>query len=338
MIAISIANSVGSRRSSAPAVVVPVATAATGVGETSFTANWDAFAGAEYYLLDVSTSPSFSSFVLEDEVVLAPTTSYVVIGLTASTTYYYRLRASTDPYFDTDYQAVLDYATTQGYTLPSAGQQTLQNQLVVDLKAGGIWSKLDTFGVFATDGDSDFALIDWIRLSDYTAVNSPTFTTDEGFQGDGVSSYIDTNFNPSTSGVNYTLNDACFGGVKNINVSNTDYFLGCSVGGRNLMRASSSSANRINQAGGSFSPSANFSSFNFVALHRDSSTTGAFSYDNTIVTAAANSVSIENSNQFVLRSGTTYANFGARMFFMGANLINENTDFYNAWNTYYTSL
>ena len=40
--------------------------------------------------------------------------------------------------FDADYQAVLNYATTQGYTLPSAGQQTLQNQLVVDLKAGGI--------------------------------------------------------------------------------------------------------------------------------------------------------------------------------------------------------
>jgi hypothetical protein len=25
--------------------------------------------------------------------------------------------------FDADYQAVLNYATTQGYTLPSAGQQ-----------------------------------------------------------------------------------------------------------------------------------------------------------------------------------------------------------------------
>jgi len=42
---------------------------------------------------------------------------------------------------DSDYQAVLDYATTQGYTLPSASQQLLQNQLVVDLKDGGIWSK-----------------------------------------------------------------------------------------------------------------------------------------------------------------------------------------------------
>jgi hypothetical protein len=98
------------------------------------------------------------------------------------------------PLFDADYQAVLNYGTTQGYTLPSAGQQTLQNQLVLDLKAGGIWSKLDTFAVFATDGDSDFALIDWKRLTDYTAVNSPTFTADEGFTGNGTSSYVDNTY------------------------------------------------------------------------------------------------------------------------------------------------
>lgn len=96
--------------------------------------------------------------------------------------------------FDADYQAVLDYATTQGYTLPSASQQALQNQLVVDLKDAGIWSKLDTFGVFATDGDSDFALIDWIRLTDYTAINSPTFTTNAGYNSDGSTSYIDSGF------------------------------------------------------------------------------------------------------------------------------------------------
>jgi len=110
---------------------------------------------------------------------------------------------------DPDYQAILDYATTQGYTLPSAGQQALQNQLVVDLKAAGIWSKLDTFAVFATDGDSDFALIDWIRLSQYTAVNSPTFTTNQGFTGNGTSSYIGLNYITNTDWVNISQNSAC---------------------------------------------------------------------------------------------------------------------------------
>jgi hypothetical protein len=111
--------------------------------------------------------------------------------------------------FDADYQAILDYATTQSYTLPSASQQILQNQLVLDLKAGGIWSKLDTFAIFATDGSSDFALIDWKRLSLYTAFNSPTFTANEGFQGNGTSSYIDMNYTTNTNWVNVSQNNVC---------------------------------------------------------------------------------------------------------------------------------
>lgn len=74
----------------------PVATAATGIGQTSFTANWETFTGAFYYLLDVSEVSDFSTFVYENQVVEAPTTSYVVIGLNPNTTYYYRVRASTD--------------------------------------------------------------------------------------------------------------------------------------------------------------------------------------------------------------------------------------------------
>jgi phosphodiesterase/alkaline phosphatase D-like protein len=72
----------------------PVATAATGVGQTSFTANWNAYTGAVVYLLDVSESSDFSTFVYEDQQVNAPTTSYVVIGLNPNTTYYYRVRAN----------------------------------------------------------------------------------------------------------------------------------------------------------------------------------------------------------------------------------------------------
>ena len=112
--------------------------------------------------------------------------------------------------FDADYQAVLDYATTQTYTLPSASQQALQNQLVVDLKIAGVWSKLDVFYVFATDGDSDFASINWKDPNNYeiTEFNSPTFTTNQGWSTDGTSSYLNTNYNFSTDSNYYTQNDA----------------------------------------------------------------------------------------------------------------------------------
>jgi hypothetical protein len=110
--------------------------------------------------------------------------------------------------FDSDYKAVLDYATSLGYTLPSAPQQIIQNQLMIDLKNAGVWNKLDSFRVYATDGSAAYALIDWKRLVLCTAVNSPTFTINQGYKGNGTSSYIDSNFTPSTDGVNYTLNNA----------------------------------------------------------------------------------------------------------------------------------
>jgi hypothetical protein len=69
--------------------------------------------------------------------------------------------ASQEAGVDPDYQAILDYATTQGYTLPSEGQQTLQNTLVTSLKSSGIWSELDFLYIMATDGDSNYARINW---------------------------------------------------------------------------------------------------------------------------------------------------------------------------------
>jgi hypothetical protein len=75
------------------ALVGPVATAATSVTGTSFVANWNTYDGATTYYLDVSISSSFSTFVLQNQSVSAPTTSYTVTGLTACTTYYYRVRA-----------------------------------------------------------------------------------------------------------------------------------------------------------------------------------------------------------------------------------------------------
>lgn len=74
-------------------LIAPVATAATSVTGTSFVANWNAYDGATTYYLDVSTSPTFATFVLQNQPILAPTTSYTVTGLTSCTTYYYRVRA-----------------------------------------------------------------------------------------------------------------------------------------------------------------------------------------------------------------------------------------------------
>jgi hypothetical protein len=77
-----------------PAPAAPKALKATNVTASSFTANWSSVSGATGYRLDVSTSHSFTTYVPGyQDLDVGNTTSYNVTGLSASTTYYYRVRA-----------------------------------------------------------------------------------------------------------------------------------------------------------------------------------------------------------------------------------------------------
>jgi hypothetical protein len=241
--------------------------------------------------------------------------------------------------FDPDYQAVLNYATSQSYTLPSASQQILQNQLVLDLKAGGIWSKLDTFGVFATDGSSDFALIDWIRLSQYTAVNSPTFTANQGFQGNGTSSYIDTNFNLLNNSLNYTDSNASrymylFSGTN----ANVDGIISSSAYNRlSIISASSHNINSINNLNATF---AYTTTQGLKSIHRTSSNDVSL-YNAKIggTRTQLYETPLRNANQIILRRGSvSYSDNLISMYAMGSSLVTENDDFVDAFDNYITSI
>jgi hypothetical protein len=73
----------------------PTANAATSITNTSFTANWSTTSGATTYRVDVSTSSQFSSYVTGyQDLNVGNVTSRSVIGLVASTTHYYRVRAT----------------------------------------------------------------------------------------------------------------------------------------------------------------------------------------------------------------------------------------------------
>jgi len=72
---------------------VPVATAATNIAETSFTANWNSVTGASAYRLDVSSSSDFSTILTEYDDLSVTGTSRSITGLSGGSTYYYRVRA-----------------------------------------------------------------------------------------------------------------------------------------------------------------------------------------------------------------------------------------------------
>ena len=182
-------------------VTVPVATAATGIGETSFTANWNAYTGADYYLLDVSEFSNFSTFVYEDQIVLAPNTSYVVIGLNPNTTYYYRIRANVG--YDPEAQAFFDRVTTAGGSLSTAEQDAV-NDLVIQMKVDGIWTKMKAIYPMVGGGDPDpakaaAACAQNLKSSSFTGTFSSGWTfASTGVTPDGFSAYMDTGLNAST--------------------------------------------------------------------------------------------------------------------------------------------
>lgn len=251
--------------------------------------------------------------------------------------------------FDPDYQAVLDYATTEGYTLPSAGQQTLQNQLVLDLKAAGVWDNLDAFSVFATDGDSSFALIDWIRLTTQTAINSPTFTTNQGYQGDGVSSYIDTLYDATVNAVNLSLTSTSYGYYTN-DLPDSRVRIGA-LGTDTNHRCYDLTTDRfyihskgVQQISGSYSTG--FQHFNRSGTGGGVSDSDVEMFINgaaTTITAGAGAQVIPDNNFCVLArggasGGNSFSSNQLSVSFIGGSLSPQAADFNTAIQTYITSI
>ncbi len=83
----------------------PQALPASNVGNDTFTANWTS-TGASTYLIDVSTSQLFTSFVYQN--VGANGLSRTFTGLSPLTTYYYRVKA-----INTGYSNIVSLTTTQ---------------------------------------------------------------------------------------------------------------------------------------------------------------------------------------------------------------------------------
>ncbi|TAG39555.1 MAG: T9SS C-terminal target domain-containing protein, partial [Cytophagia bacterium] len=75
------------------ALSAPVATAATSIVTTGFTANWNAVSGATGYRLDVATDNAFTNFVAGYNNRTVTSTNEIISGATLLTNYFYRVRA-----------------------------------------------------------------------------------------------------------------------------------------------------------------------------------------------------------------------------------------------------
>jgi hypothetical protein len=104
---------------------------------------------------------------------------------------------------------------------PDSVRKGLINDLIVALKTAGVWTKLEVLYLFAAH-DAQAARLNWISSSfDATTANSPVFTTDRGYAGDGSTSYLSTGWNPSLSSI-FLLNASSVGVYINAGADTAD--------------------------------------------------------------------------------------------------------------------
>lgn len=93
-------------------------------------------------------------------------------------------------------------------TPPTPSRKIIINNYIKALISSGVWQKFDALYVMAA-ADSQAARRNWVQDAfNLTGISSPTFSTDLGYSGNGTTSYLTTNFSPSTNGVQYLLNSA----------------------------------------------------------------------------------------------------------------------------------
>jgi hypothetical protein len=112
----------------------------------------------------------------------------IIQSITAATTAYIA-----------QYQAVLEYATIQGWGLPTLAQRSVQNTLMSSFVSSGIFSQLDTLYVTATNGSQEFSTINWINpgVNNLIPTGSPppSFTSNIGWTANAsAQAFMNTGF------------------------------------------------------------------------------------------------------------------------------------------------
>ena len=184
----------------------------------------------------------------------------------------------------------------------SGGRKTVVNNLIIGLKADGIWTKLDRLWLYAAE-NSQSALIDIVNLGVTSLQSTPTFTTDRGYTGDGSSKWLITDFNAATaSSPKFQQNDAHWGHWNNTNDSSGQGLNGNSnTVGASFQIYLTALYLRCNDNAGAIA--ATNPTGLWVASRQSSSTFGAYRNGSLSETVTATSAAVNNALFLVLDLG-----------------------------------
>lgn len=241
--------------------------------------------------------------------------------------------------YDADATALFSRMSSQ----PNGARKTVISDTIIALKAAGVWAKLDVLYMFAAH-DSQAALLNWKSGNfDGTANNSPTFTTDRGFTGNGSSAYINSNFNPTTASspsfVQTSAHLSIWSRTSGLG-PNAYGEVGYSSSGNSELgsRTNSGYVRGYVNGSGSIAINSDGSGFHNISL-RTSSTYGIVRNTTTLSSGSASPLAPVNEKIYFLGSGGNRTNKQLAMGSIGGGLTStQQTDFYNALQTYMTAV
>lgn len=227
------------------------------------------------------------------------------------------------------YKGWIKEVIERSFTEPTETVKSSLNKTALHIikNGSGAWYELDALWPFMLNDSSlvsTTGCVSMVRpdLTAPTLVNAITTTT-SGLEGDGGTAYVNTNFNASTDGINYTISSASRFMLK--------YKAGVVVNGldghpsftaSNTMQNSSTSANRINVA--SNCVSANFGGTGYRAIDRNASAIAAFVDASKTTGTVAPAASLTSENFSILRnafsSANTYCDAGVAFYGLGGHL------------------
>jgi len=168
------------------------ANSASLVSYTGFTANWAASTGATGYFLDVSTDPTFATYLPGyNNQGVGNVTSVVITGLTANTNYYYRVRA-TNGTCSTPSSNVINQYT--GVCVPSSTYGCTDGDVIARVTLNTLDNNSGTGCPGGVGGYSDYTSTPGITTSLSSATNY-SCTVYAGQYSENYAAWIDYNDN-----------------------------------------------------------------------------------------------------------------------------------------------
>jgi len=131
--------------------------------------------------------------------------------------------------YDSDYAAHIGWHFDNGNSIPIAEYRSVENDLVIDAKAKGIWQLSDLFYPLSIYGDINYFKSNWKTPGSFNCTVGGTLPFTRGTGYTAGTGYLLTGWIPATNGVNFTLDAASAIHESETNVASTtqiDY--GCS--------------------------------------------------------------------------------------------------------------